>query len=98
MTLKLPQLAVVMADVEVEDKYLFERRWYGSNPEQLRLQVGWLIEQQVEEVVFVAPLILAGRVVARKPRKVRRFLQALQLSGRRGFHPLVNLLHHPQLK
>ncbi len=46
------KLAVVMADVEVEDEYLFERRWYGSNPEQLRLLAGWLIEQQVEEVVM----------------------------------------------
>src|SRR5690348_13638857 len=30
------KLAVVVADVEVEDEYQFERRWYGSNPEQLR--------------------------------------------------------------
>jgi hypothetical protein len=29
------RLAVVVADVEVEDKYQFERRWYGRNPEQL---------------------------------------------------------------
>jgi hypothetical protein len=28
------KLAVVVADVEVEDEYQFERRWYGSNPEQ----------------------------------------------------------------
>jgi hypothetical protein len=25
------KLAVVVADVEVEDEYQFERRWYGSN-------------------------------------------------------------------
>src|SRR6266852_4273925 len=43
-------LAVVVADVEVE--YQFERRWYGSNPEQLRVLAEWLIEQQVEEVVM----------------------------------------------
>jgi transposase len=30
----------------------FERRWYGSNPEQLRVLSEWLIEQQVEEVVM----------------------------------------------
>ena len=24
------KLAVVVADVEVEEEYLFERRWYGS--------------------------------------------------------------------
>ena len=46
------KLAVVVADVEVEDEYQFERRWYGSNPEQLQLLAEWLIEQQVEEVVM----------------------------------------------
>src|SRR5207245_4471925 len=46
------KLAVVVADVEVEDEYQFERRWYGSNPEQLRVLSEWLIEQQVEEVVM----------------------------------------------
>ena len=46
------KLAVVVADVEVEEEYQFERRWYGSNPEQLKLLVEWLIEQQVEEVVM----------------------------------------------
>jgi len=43
------KLAVVMADVEVDDEYQFERRWYGSNPEHLRLLSEWLVEQQVEE-------------------------------------------------
>jgi hypothetical protein len=42
----------LVADVEVEDEYQFERRWYGSNPEQLRVLSEWLIEQQVEEVVM----------------------------------------------
>jgi len=46
------KLAVVVADIEVEDEYQFERRWYGSNPEQLQLLAEWLIEQQVEEVVM----------------------------------------------
>src|SRR5260370_19671983 len=45
-------VAVVVADVEVEDEYQFERRWYGSNPEQLRVLSEWLLEQQVEEVVM----------------------------------------------
>jgi hypothetical protein len=43
---------VVVADAEVEEEYQFERRWYGSNPEQLRGLSEWLIEQQVEEVVM----------------------------------------------
>src|SRR5499433_4030910 len=46
------KLAVVAADVDVEDEYQFERRWYGSNPEQLRVLSEWLREQQIEEVVM----------------------------------------------
>src|SRR5262244_4434863 len=46
------KLAVVVADVEVHEEYQFERRWYGSNPEQLQLLSAWLVEQQVEEVVM----------------------------------------------
>ena len=38
------KLAVVVADVEVEDEYQFERRWYGSNPEQLQRLGEWLIQ------------------------------------------------------
>jgi transposase len=45
-------LAVVVADIEVEDDYQFERQRYGSNPEHLRLLAEWLIEQQVEEIVM----------------------------------------------
>jgi hypothetical protein len=46
------KLAVVVADVEVEGEYQFERRWCGSQPEQLRVLAEWLIELQVEEVVM----------------------------------------------
>ncbi len=45
-------LAVVVADVEVQGEYQFERRLFGSNPDHLRLLANWLIEQQVEEVVM----------------------------------------------
>jgi transposase len=45
-------LAVVVADVEAEGEYQFERRPFGSNPEHLRRLAEWLIEQQVEEVVM----------------------------------------------
>jgi len=41
-----------VADVEVDEEYQFERRWYGSNPEQLQVVCEWLMEQQVEEVVM----------------------------------------------
>ena len=30
------KMAVVVADVEVDDEYEFERRWFGGNPEQLQ--------------------------------------------------------------
>src|SRR6266576_197322 len=45
-------LAVVVAEVEVQGEYEFERIRYGSNPEQLRLLAAWLIEHKVEEVVM----------------------------------------------
>jgi transposase len=45
-------LAVVVSDVEVDGEFLFERRRFGSNPEQLRSLAAWLIEQEAEEVVM----------------------------------------------
>lgn len=45
-------LAVVVSDVEVDDEYRFERRMFGSNPEQVRSLATWLIEQEVEEAVM----------------------------------------------
>ena len=45
-------LAVVISDVEGDGEFEFERRRYGSNPEQLHLLAGWLLEQQVEEIVM----------------------------------------------
>jgi len=45
-------LAVVVSDVEIESEFLFERRMFGSNPEQLRLLAAWLLEQEAEEVVM----------------------------------------------
>ena len=45
-------LAVVVSDVEIESEYQFERRMFGSNPEQLRSLAAWLIEQEAEEVVM----------------------------------------------
>jgi hypothetical protein len=46
------KLAVVVSEVDIDDEYQFERRWYGANPEQLELLAQWMIEQQVEEVVM----------------------------------------------
>ena len=45
-------LAVVVADVEGEGEYQFERRKFGTAPEELqRWPNGWC-EQEVEEVVM----------------------------------------------
>src|SRR5260370_695923 len=45
-------LAVVVSAVEVDGEYGFERRMFGSNPEQLRSLAAWLIEQEAEEAVM----------------------------------------------
>ena len=45
-------LAVVVADIAVEGDYDFERRQFGSSPDQLRLLTAWLVEQKVHEVVM----------------------------------------------
>jgi hypothetical protein len=45
-------LAVVVADVEIEGEYQFERRQFGSTSEHLRGLSEWLVEQGVEEVVM----------------------------------------------
>src|SRR4029453_4706342 len=45
-------LAVVVADVEVECEYQFERRVVGQSPDQLRALGVWLVEREVEEVVM----------------------------------------------
>src|SRR5258705_6039891 len=45
-------LAVVVSHVEVDDEYQFERRMFGSNPEQLRSLAAWLLEQEAEEIVM----------------------------------------------
>src|SRR5215469_5446020 len=45
-------LAVVVSDVEVDGEFRFERRMFGSNPEQLRSLAAWLLEQEVEEAVM----------------------------------------------
>ena len=45
-------LAVVVSDVEIDEEYQFERRVFGSGPEQLRSLAAWLLEQEVEEAVM----------------------------------------------
>ena len=45
-------LAVVVADVEVDGEYQFERRKVGTSPTELRALADWLVEREVEEVVM----------------------------------------------
>src|SRR5438067_3106140 len=94
------KLAVVVADVEVDEEYQFERRWFGGNPEQLQRLAEWLIEQQVEEVVMEStaqywkPLWSAlerywkpscqNREGAGKMSGTLHLAQALSNRGRRG--------------
>ncbi|HET7442603.1 MAG TPA: IS110 family transposase [Terriglobales bacterium] len=94
------KLAVVVTDVEIDDEYQFERRWYGANPEQLELLSQWMIEQQVEEVVMEstarywtpvwAALEQHWQPVCRKREGAARMsgtlhlAQALSNRGRRG--------------
>src|SRR5260370_40913002 len=48
-------LAVVVADVEIESEYQFERRMFGSSPEQLRSLAALLLGQEAEEVGMESP-------------------------------------------
>ena len=43
---------MVVADIEVEGEYQFERCRFGANPEQLQALCTWLTEHRVEEAVM----------------------------------------------
>jgi len=45
-------LAVVVADVEGDGEYQFERRKFGATPGELHVLAQWLGQQEVEEVVM----------------------------------------------
>jgi hypothetical protein len=45
-------LAVVVADVEVDGDFRFERQKIGTTPLDLRRLADWLVEREVEEVVM----------------------------------------------
>src|SRR5438034_2428611 len=84
-------LAVVVSDVEVDGEFRFERRMFGSSPEQLRSLAGWLLEQEVEEVVMESTAQYwrpVWEVLERywKPRRQRR----------EGAGPMSGMLHLAQ--
>ena len=45
-------LAVVVADVEIDGDFHFDRQKVGTMPADLRCLANWLVEQDVEEVVM----------------------------------------------
>lgn len=45
-------LAVVVADVEVEGDFQFERQKIGTSPADLRALAEWLVAREVDEVVM----------------------------------------------
>ncbi len=45
-------LAVVVADVEIDGEYHFERQKVGTSPADLRTLADWLVAREVEEVVM----------------------------------------------
>src|SRR5438093_11326350 len=93
-------LAVVVSDVEIESEYQFERRMFGSNPEQLRSLAAGLFEQETEEVVMESTArywkpvwealerywkpVREKREGARRRSGTLHLAQALSNRGRRG--------------
>ena len=55
-------LAVVVADVEVDGEFHFERQKAGTTPSDLRSLAAWLVAQEVEEVVMESTAVLAAGV------------------------------------
>src|SRR6266550_4650062 len=45
-------LAVVVADIEVEGDFQFDRQKIGTSPADLRALADWLVEREVDEVVM----------------------------------------------
>ena len=84
-------LAVVVADVEIEGEYQFERRQFGSNPELLRLLAEWLVEQEVVEVVMESTAQYWQPVWGALERNWRPFCQK-----REGAGPKSGTLHLAQ--
>src|SRR5499433_1952120 len=93
-------LAVVVSDVEVDAEFQFERRMFGSSPEQLRSLAAWLLEQKAEEAVMESTAqywkpvwealerywkpICEKREDARRRSGMLHLAHALSNRGRRG--------------
>jgi transposase len=77
-------LAVVVSDVEIESEYQFERRMFGSSPDQLRSLATWLLEQEVEEVVMESTAQYWKPVWEALERYWKPLRQKLEGAGRRS--------------
>ena len=86
-------LAVVVADVEIDGDFHFDRQKVGTTPADLRGLADWLIEQDVEEVVMESTAQDGGRCGKRwnsigAPNAVRALLrrgsQARSISPKRN--------------
>jgi transposase len=84
-------LAVVVSDVEVDGEYQFERRLFGSSPEQLRSLADWLIEQEVEEMVMESTAQYWKPVWG----ALERYWKAIR-QKREGAGPMSGTLHLAQ--
>ena len=86
-------LAVVVADVANEGAYEFERRQFGTSPEQLCALAAWLSEQAVEEAVMESTAQYwkpVWEALERNWQPARR--------GREGAVPNAGKLHLAQAK
>lgn len=81
-------LAVVIADVEVDGEYQFQRRSFGTNPEQLRSLAEWLLEQEVDEAVMESTAQYWKPVWA----TLERYWKPMR-QQREGAHPRSGTLH-----
>src|ERR1043166_7265974 len=93
-------LAVVVADVEVDGDYNFERLRVGTSPAQLRALADWLVERDVEEAVMESTAqywkpvwealerywkpVSQKREDASRKSGILHLAQALSNRGRRG--------------
>ena len=77
-------LAVVVADVESDGEYHFERQRVGTSPGDLRRLADWLVEREVEEVVMESTAQYWKPVWATLERAWKPMAQQRDGAGRRA--------------
>ena len=84
-------LAVVVADVAVDGGYAFDRRTFGTAPEQLRQLAAWFLASGVDEVVMESTAQYWRPVW----EALERYWQPLRQT-REGAGPTAGALHLAQ--